>query len=134
LDKSEKDTEGTGIHGGGMAGDCNLFFNDEDDQYAAEIEVMIAEPKSRGKGLSKESLLLLMSYAAAELNASKFVAKISVHNTTSLNLFQSLEYVQVGEINYFEEISMQLQLTPERKKTLADSTNYCVRINYDKIT
>ncbi len=31
-------------------GDVNLFFNDADDKHAAEIEVMVADPKLRGRG------------------------------------------------------------------------------------
>ena len=33
----------------------------------AEVEVMIAEPAARRKGLAKEAILLLLSYAAEEL-------------------------------------------------------------------
>lgn len=47
-----------------QAGDVNLFFTIEDEgRAAAEIEVMVAEPGSRGKGLAKEALRLLMAYA-----------------------------------------------------------------------
>lgn len=42
----------------------NLFFTIEDEgRAAAEIEVMVAEPGSRGKGLAKEALRMLMAYA-----------------------------------------------------------------------
>ena len=50
-----------------MAGDVNLFWNDHDDGGAAEIEVMVAEPRSRRKGLATEALNLLMSYAVTNL-------------------------------------------------------------------
>jgi hypothetical protein len=49
LDCSLPDTHGTGQHGGGMAGDVNLFFNDPDERTTAEIEVMVAEQLSRRK-------------------------------------------------------------------------------------
>ena len=35
----------------GMIGDVNLFFNDHDDHTVAELEVMIAEPAFRGRGI-----------------------------------------------------------------------------------
>ena len=50
-----------------MAGDVNLFWNDHDDAHAAEIEVMVAETRSRRKGLACEALRLLMAYAATQL-------------------------------------------------------------------
>jgi len=53
LDKSMSDTEGTGIHGGSMAGDCNLFFHDEENPNCAEIEIMIAESKKSWEGFSE---------------------------------------------------------------------------------
>jgi RimJ/RimL family protein N-acetyltransferase len=46
-----------------MAGDVNMFLNDPDgDRTVAEIEIMIAEPACRRKGLARESLLLMMAY------------------------------------------------------------------------
>ena len=46
-----------------MVGDVNLFLN-TDDRYCAEIEVMIAEHSSRGKGLGLEATLAMMYYGA----------------------------------------------------------------------
>ena len=37
----------------GMAGDVNLFLSEEDGERRAEVEVMIAEASSRGKGMGK---------------------------------------------------------------------------------
>lgn len=50
-----------------MAGDVNLFFTldeEEGGRQAAEIEVMVAEQGSRGKGIAKEALRALMAYAS----------------------------------------------------------------------
>ena len=47
-----------------MAGDVNLFFNDEDNCHSAEIEVMIAEPECRGKGMGREAVLAMLRYGA----------------------------------------------------------------------
>lgn len=46
-----------------MAGDVNFFLNDADDASIAELEVMIAEERSRGAGLAYEALTLLMAWA-----------------------------------------------------------------------
>jgi RimJ/RimL family protein N-acetyltransferase len=47
-----------------MAGDVNLFFNDDDDASVCEIEVMIAEPAYRRQGFAKEAIKILMAYGA----------------------------------------------------------------------
>lgn len=44
--------------GGHMAGDINLFFNDSEERTTAEIEVMVAEEKSRRKVLCKATIYL----------------------------------------------------------------------------
>ena len=45
-----------------MVGDVNLFLNNVDNRLCAEIEVMIAEPSSRGRGLGLEATLIMMHY------------------------------------------------------------------------
>jgi len=97
-----------------MAGDCNLFLNDFEDNFVAEIEVMIAEEKCRRKGLARESLALLMNYAIDELKINCFIAKISVDNVASRNLFESLGFQLTSEANIFQEISMSLPITTKQ--------------------
>ncbi|XP_017391158.1 N-acetyltransferase 9 isoform X3 [Cebus imitator] len=45
-----------------MVGDVNLFLTDLEDPTLGEIEVMIAEPSCRGKGLGTEAVLMMLSY------------------------------------------------------------------------
>ncbi|XP_025219196.1 N-acetyltransferase 9 isoform X11 [Theropithecus gelada] len=45
-----------------MVGDVNLFLTDLEDPTLGEIEVMIAEPSCRGKGLGTEAVLAMLSY------------------------------------------------------------------------
>jgi len=56
LDRTCPDEPDHSTTGGGMAGDVNLFLRDDIGENSAEIEVMIAEPKSRGKGLATEAV------------------------------------------------------------------------------
>ena len=70
LDPSLPDSAGTGSHGGAMAGDVNLYFNDHEDRGTAEIEVMVAEPASRGKRVAQEALWMVMAYAVSRLGVS----------------------------------------------------------------
>jgi RimJ/RimL family protein N-acetyltransferase len=53
-----------------MAGDVNLFFNDDEDATNCEIEIMIAEAKYRRKGFAREALQLMMAYGALSTNMS----------------------------------------------------------------
>jgi RimJ/RimL family protein N-acetyltransferase len=71
----------------GMVGDVNLFFNDDEDKHNCEIDVMIAEPSWRGKGLGKEGVLLMMAYAVHTMRVTRFYSKINESNAASLGLF-----------------------------------------------
>lgn len=108
LDRSLPDTPGTGTHGGAMAGDVNLFFGDEDDRSVAEIEVMVAEPASRRKGLAREALRLLVAYSAARLGVRCYVAKIRDHNEASMRLFEGLGFREVRRVAVFKEVHYEL--------------------------
>lgn len=50
-----------------MVGDVNLFYNDHDDAAKAEVEVMLAEPAARGRGLGLQAVCLMLQYAAEVL-------------------------------------------------------------------
>ncbi|KAG2499865.1 hypothetical protein HYH03_002156 [Edaphochlamys debaryana] len=112
LDPTLPDTPGAGSHGGAMAGDVNLFFTldeEEGGRQAAEIEVMVAEKASRGKGIAKEALRLLMAYAHKELGVKRFVAKIHEVNEPSRKLFEGLGYVEFKRVPVFGEVHYELQ-------------------------
>lgn len=107
------DTPNTGDRGmGGMAGDVNLFWNDHDDEHGtAEIEIMVAARVSRRKGIAREALRLMMSYAFYELGVKTFRAKIGFDNSASLALFRGLGYAEVSRSDMFREATMELSLT-----------------------
>lgn len=72
-----------------MVGDVNLFFNDPDgDMGVAEIEIMIAEPTRRGRGLGMEGVEAMMQYAIEALGVRRFYCKISDSNVASLRMFE----------------------------------------------
>jgi len=53
-----------------MAGDINIFLEETDTESwsrSGELNVMIAEEKSRRKGLATESVLIFMHYAIQHL-------------------------------------------------------------------
>lgn len=52
-----------------MAGDVNMFLNDPDgDLSIAEVEIMVAEPSCRRRGLGREAVVLMMAYGRCTSN------------------------------------------------------------------
>ncbi|KAF8940643.1 N-acetyltransferase 9 [Dissophora ornata] len=91
-----------------MVGDVNLFFNDHDDPHSAEIEIMIAEPSYRRKGLGLEALRMMMTYAYQALGTKRITSKISTENKGSIQLFlMQLGFVQIGYSEIFGEVTLE---------------------------
>ncbi|KAF9173414.1 N-acetyltransferase 9 [Mortierella sp. AD010] len=91
-----------------MVGDVNLFFNDHDDPHSAEIEIMIAEPDYRRKGMGLEALCMMITYAYRSLGTTRITAKISTENKGSIQLFLSrLGFVQIGYSEIFGEVTLE---------------------------
>ncbi|KAI1135091.1 GNAT domain-containing protein [Hypoxylon sp. FL0543] len=101
---------------------------------AAEIDIMIAEHRHRGKGLGRATVAaflrfvrrhldgILAEYASADAGGGgdesggrgrpvlrELVAKINASNAGSIALFKSLGFRQRGTVNYFGEIQMVLE-------------------------
>ncbi|KAJ3219505.1 hypothetical protein HDU67_000918 [Dinochytrium kinnereticum] len=105
---------GTSGNLGGMVGDVNLYFNDHDDAHSAEIEVMIAEPAMRRKGIGLNALRMMMRYGIESLRVTTFTAKISMSNDASLALFRNaLGFKDVSSSEIFKEVTLKLDVTDE---------------------
>ncbi|KAI8007974.1 N-acetyltransferase 9-like protein [Camellia lanceoleosa] len=105
-----------------MVGDVNIYMNDLDDSQMAEIEIMIAEPKSRGKGLGKESVLMMMAFAVENLAIRIFCAKIGESNESSLILFKKLGFQEVSCSEIFKEVTLELPITKPKHEELQQLT------------
>jgi RimJ/RimL family protein N-acetyltransferase len=129
-----------------MIGDVNLFlYEDDSDDFDAEptstattaaprgrqpvlgeLEIMIASPAARGRGLAYATLLAFLGYISAHLalileeyrsgsdeKSERYLrylrVKIDQHNVRSLGLFGKLGFQRVGAVNYFGEVEMRLQ-------------------------
>ncbi|KAL3714626.1 hypothetical protein ACJRO7_006517 [Eucalyptus globulus] len=101
-----------------MVGDVNIYMNDLDDPQMAEIEIMIAEPKSRGKGLGKESVLMMMAFAMKNFGIHTFRAKIGESNRASLHMFQKLGFVESSYSEIFKEVTLELDVTKAKQEEL----------------
>ncbi|GAX82981.1 hypothetical protein CEUSTIGMA_g10408.t1 [Chlamydomonas eustigma] len=132
LDCSLPDTPGTGQHGGRMAGDVNLFFNDPDERATAEIEVMVAEEQSRRKGISKRALQLFMAYAHTQLGVTLFRAKILESNSPSISLFSSLGYIEAKRVAVFKEVYMEYKVDTKEAIALQETAKAMVFKQYDQ--
>ncbi|PNI32498.1 NAT9 isoform 18, partial [Pan troglodytes] len=94
-----------------MVGDVNLFLTDLEDPTLGEIEVMIAEPSCRGKGLGTEAVLAMLSYGVTTLGLTKFEAKIGQGNEPSIRMFQKLHFEQVATSSVFQEVTLRLTVS-----------------------
>lgn len=104
-----------------MAGDVNLYFGGSSshgkpdsvvDYSSAEVEVMIAEPASRRRGIASRALGLIMVYAHEKLGTNKFIAKISDKNEASLAMFRTkLGFGAEAHLDAFSETQLELDAT-----------------------
>ncbi|WJX39312.1 hypothetical protein P8452_26866 [Trifolium repens] len=101
-----------------MVGDVNIFMNDLNNPQIAEVEIMIAEQTSRGKGLGKESVLIMMAFAIEKLGIKTFQVKIGESNVESINLFKKLGFVQTSHSNIFKEVTLELQITEAKSEEM----------------
>ncbi|UMM21702.1 hypothetical protein L5515_003272 [Caenorhabditis briggsae] len=95
-----------------MLGDVNLFISkseNSEEEDVGEVEVMIAEPRGRGKGIGQEAVSLIISWAFKNLQIARFCVKITEDNAPSLSLFEKkLGFRRVSYSGAFKEITMEL--------------------------
>lgn len=82
-----------------MIGDVNLFVSErfyewvgedqvERQEKNAEIDIMVAEKTSRGRGIGTEAVKLMLWFGVRNLGISRFFAKINASNESSIKLFR----------------------------------------------
>eukprot|EP00804_Cyclotella_cryptica_P012456 CCRYP_019962-RA/>CCRYP_019962-RA protein AED:0.00 eAED:0.00 QI:511/-1/1/1/-1/1/1/155/234 len=115
-----------------MIGDINLFLSEDDEEVSeylqnsnnkcqdgsvsntpaivqqAELDVMIARPSHRNKGLGAELALIMMHYGASVLKITRFFVKIKDTNASSLRLFRDkLGFSQCAYAECFGEYELE---------------------------
>ncbi|XP_018423887.1 PREDICTED: N-acetyltransferase 9 [Nanorana parkeri] len=104
-----------------MVGDVNLFIVDPKNPSLAEIEIMIAEPESRGRGFGEESVRLMLFYGVSFLGMSTFQAKIGHENIQSIRLFEKFNFQEVSFSSVFQELTLQWKVTEEEGQLLLNT-------------
>ncbi|KAL9243993.1 hypothetical protein vseg_017816 [Gypsophila vaccaria] len=109
-----------------MVGDVNIYMNDPEDPQLAEIEIMIAELKSRGKGLGKEAVLMMMTFAVENLAIHTLRVKIGESNQPSLHMFRKLGFKDAVFSEVFKEWTLELPVTESIRDELQRLTGQMV--------
>ncbi|RLN16110.1 hypothetical protein C2845_PM02G34670 [Panicum miliaceum] len=119
-------------HTEAMVGDVNIYMNDPDDMQLAEIEIMIAEHKSRGKGIGQEAILLMMAFAVEKYGIHTFRAKISESNMASLKLFRKLGFKDASYSAVFKKELASIAKNVAAKPQHNTSTVMCPWVSASK--
>ncbi|XP_077407023.1 alpha/beta-tubulin-N-acetyltransferase 9 [Vanacampus margaritifer] len=107
-----------------MIGDVNIFLTDPEDPSLAELEIMIAEPDYRGKGIGKEVTQMMMHYGVAKLGISKFQAKIGLDNEVSISMFKKLHFHQVSVCQVFKEVTLETTVDESLRQRLLQQVGH----------
>lgn len=80
----------------------------------AEIDIMVAEPASRNKGIGREAVVLMMQYARDNLPVRRFFCKINQENVASRTLFNTkLGFRQCDYAECFKQYEYELRYDHE---------------------
>jgi len=96
-----------------MAGDINLFIKNEAESIG-ELNIMIAEEKSRRKGIATEAVSLILDFARKHFELKQFIAKIQHDNDSSIKLFKKSGFVETEYIEQFKEYTFTLTFEDEQ--------------------
>lgn len=113
-----------------MVGDVNIFLTDPSDPSLAELEIMIAEPSYRGKGIGKEVIRMMMCYGVTKLRVRKFEAKIGLDNQASVAMFKKLHFQEISVCKVFKEVTLELLVDQSVETRLQDDTVHVKESDY----
>lgn len=113
-----------------MVGDVNIFLTDPTDPSLAELEVMIAEPSYRGRGIGKEVTRMMMCYGITKLGVKRFQAKIGLDNQVSISMFKKLRFQEVSVCNVFKEVTLEMTVDEFIQAELQEEVAYMKERDY----
>ncbi|KAL4648113.1 N-acetyltransferase 9 [Arapaima gigas] len=115
-----------------MVGDVNIFLTDPSDPSLAELEIMIAEPSYRGKGLGKEVTHMMMCYGVDRLGVRKFEAKVGLDNKVSIAMFKKFNFHELSVSDIFQEVTLELTVDETLRKQLQGDMSLMKEREYRK--
>lgn len=113
-----------------MCGDINLFLNDDQDRTRGELELMVAEPGSRRKGIGEEALVVFMAYCVGDIGIRTFRVQIGEDNAASIALFTKVGFQEVGRSDYFKEVHLELAVEGDLLEQMLDEGSKLKRSVY----
>ncbi|XP_041671694.1 N-acetyltransferase 9 [Cheilinus undulatus] len=105
-----------------MVGDVNIFLTDPTDPTLAELEIMIAEPGYRGKGIGKEVTLMMMCYGVTKLGVKQYEVKIGLDNQISIAMFKKLHFHELSVCKVFKEVTLGMTVDESVRERLLNYT------------
>ena len=75
-------------------GNILLFVNPK--HYSAFFQIYIGESMSRGKGIAKNTLIIILDFAFEELKLNRVWLNVFPENKKALNLYESLGFIKEG--------------------------------------
>nr|XP_057923062.1 N-acetyltransferase 9 [Doryrhamphus excisus]XP_057923063.1 N-acetyltransferase 9 [Doryrhamphus excisus] len=113
-----------------MIGDVNIFLTNPLDLSLGELEIMIAEPTFRGKGMGKEVTHMMMQFGVAKLNIQRFQVKIGLDNEVSIAMFKKLEFQEVSVCQVFKEVTLEMMVDECVRTKLLNCTSHMKERDY----
>ncbi|KAJ2612194.1 N-acetyltransferase 9 [Coemansia sp. RSA 1365] len=114
-----------------MIGDVNFYLNNTENQHEAELEVMIAEQSSTGKGIATEVLKLMIDYAVNDIKVTDFVVRIKDNNAPSIHIFEKkLGFEESERSAVFREVTLRRRVDNTFRAAINQWTAYATRVEY----
>lgn len=115
-----------------MVGDVNIFLTDPSDPSLAELEIMVAEPSYRGKGLGKEVTRMMICYGVTKLGIQKFEAKIGLDNKVSIAMFKKFHFHELSTSDVFKEVTLGMTVDASVRTRLLGNMDFMKEKEYRK--
>ncbi|XP_043109107.1 N-acetyltransferase 9 isoform X1 [Puntigrus tetrazona] len=115
-----------------MVGDVNIFLTDPSDPSLAELEIMIAVPCYRGKGLGKEVTRMMMYYGVHKLGIQKFEVKIGLDNKISIAMFKKFHFRELSISEVFQEVTLGVTVNEALQKHVFGNVDFMLQREYGK--
>ena len=78
----------------------NIYLTDIDD-YSAQYHIFIGEKDFWGKGIAKQSSLLLLQYAFSDLKLNRVYLDVHYKNMAAISLYKKLGFVESERVGDF---------------------------------